>query len=177
MKKLWWIASAIILVGVILLNACSASGPAPSPAAPSAGESYKEPTVPATSAAPRPTSAPSATARPTVTASPYPSNQSAAPYSGYPPAPSSGNIGLAAGGAKDIANFRENIRNNYLPLPTDVTYEGLFYDYIFDTGMRGSTNKLYCPSYAYAVTRDPLSGQPEYYMAVGLNSGMKESDF
>lgn len=87
------------------------------------------------------------------------------------------NIGLAAGGAKDINNFRENIKNDYLPLPTDVTYEGLFYDYYFDTGQTEACQKLFCPSYQYAVTRDPFSGEEEYYLSVGLNSGMKESDF
>jgi hypothetical protein len=46
-------------------------------------------------------------------------------------------IGLAAGGAKDIANFRDNIRNRFLPLPTDVTYEGLFYDYYLIPGPQG----------------------------------------
>jgi len=86
-------------------------------------------------------------------------------------------IGLAAGGAKDVNNFRANIENGYLPLPTDITYEGLFYDYYFDTGFTGTTRKLYAPSYTYAVTRDPLSYQTEYYLAVGLNSGMTEADF
>jgi len=90
----------------------------------------------------------------------------------------SGNtIGLSTGGAKDIINFRENIENNYLPLPTDVTYEGLFYDYYFDTGITRPCDKLFCPSYASAVTRDPLSGKPEYYLSVGLNSGLRERDF
>jgi Ca-activated chloride channel family protein len=88
-----------------------------------------------------------------------------------------GNIGFSTGGAKDIMNFRENIRNDYLPLPTDVTYEGLFYDYYFDTGEVEKCNELFCPSYSYAVTDDPFSGEPEYYLSVGLNSGMKESDF
>jgi Ca-activated chloride channel family protein len=92
------------------------------------------------------------------------------------PAPG-GNIGLAVGGAKDIQNFRENIRSGYLPLPTDVTYEGLFYDYYFDTGETQPGEKLFNPSYSFAVTEDPLSGKTEYYLAVGLNSGMKESDF
>jgi Ca-activated chloride channel family protein len=87
------------------------------------------------------------------------------------------NIGLAAGGAKDINNFRENIEADYLPLPTDVTYEGLFYDYYFDTGRTQQCDKLFCPSYAYAVTEDPFSGKTEYYLSVGLNSGLKESDF
>ncbi len=93
------------------------------------------------------------------------------------PDPGSDNIGLSAGGAKDINNFRENINNDYLPLPTDITYEGLFYDYYFDTGQPEECNELFCPSYTYAVTRDPLSGEVEYYLSVGLNSGMKESDF
>ena len=41
----------------------------------------------------------------------------------------SSNMNFAVGGANDINSFRENINNNYLPLPSDVTYEGLFYDY------------------------------------------------
>jgi Ca-activated chloride channel family protein len=86
-------------------------------------------------------------------------------------------IGLAVGGAKGIDNFRENISSGYLPLPTDITYEGLFYDYYFDTGQTKSCRKLFCPSYSYAVTRDPFSHRTEYYLSVGLNSGMEERDF
>lgn len=86
-------------------------------------------------------------------------------------------IGLSTGGAKDINNFRDNIRNNYLPLPTSITYEGLFYDYYFDTGITRTCNKLFYPSYSYAVTRDPISEKTEYYLAVGLNSGLREEDF
>ena len=86
-------------------------------------------------------------------------------------------IGLSAGGAKDINNFRENIKNNYLPLLTDITYEGLFYCYSFDTGEKEKCTELFCPSYSYAITEDPFSQKVEYYMAVGLNSGIKESDF
>lgn len=89
----------------------------------------------------------------------------------------SGSLGFSTGGAKDVNNFRENIKNNYLPLPTDITYEGLFYDYYFDTGNMGKCQKLFCPSYSYAISQDPLSGEEKYYLAVGMNSGMKESDF
>ena len=32
-----------------------------------------------------------------------------------------------------MQNFRENIAAGYLPLPTDVTYEGIVKDYYFDT--------------------------------------------
>ena len=86
-------------------------------------------------------------------------------------------IGLAVGGAKDINNFRKNVENNYLPLPTDITYEGLFYDYYFDTGEQEICQKLFCPSYSYAISKDPFSKEDEYYLSVGLNSGVKESDF
>jgi Ca-activated chloride channel family protein len=81
-------------------------------------------------------------------------------------------IGFSAGGAKDISNFRENILQDYLPLPSDVTYEGLFYDYYFDTGASQECKKLFCPSYSYAVSKDPISMQPQYYLSVGLNSGI-----
>jgi Ca-activated chloride channel family protein len=96
---------------------------------------------------------------------------SAAPAMAAAPSPS---IGFSTGGAKDISNFRENILQDYLPLPSDVTYEGLFYDYYFDTGKALECKKLFCPSYSYAVSKDPLSQQPQYYLSVGLNSGMTD---
>jgi Ca-activated chloride channel family protein len=36
---------------------------------------------------------------------------------------------------------------------------------------------LFCPSYTTAISKDPLSGDEEYWIAVGLNSGIKEADF
>lgn len=83
-------------------------------------------------------------------------------------------IGFSTGGAKDINNFRENIKQDYLPLPTDITYEGLFYDYFFDTGQAKECSKLFCPSYSYAISRDPFSKEPQYYLSVGLNSGITD---
>jgi Ca-activated chloride channel family protein len=91
-----------------------------------------------------------------------------------PAAAPSPSIGFSAGGAKDISSFRENIKQDYLPLPSDVTYEGLFYDYYFDTGKALECKKLFCPSYSYAVSKDPFSLQPQYYLSVGLNSGMTD---
>ena len=125
---------------------------------------------------PKPAPVPAPRPAPMPEAAPAPSIKIAQAPAPTPPSVAE-NIGLAAGGAKDINNFRENIRNDYLPLPTDVTYEGLFYDYYFDTGQREECHKLFCPSYSYAITRDPFSGEAEYYLSVGLNSGMKESDF
>jgi len=86
-------------------------------------------------------------------------------------------IGFSVGGAKDINNFRENIKNGYLPLLTDITYEGLFYDYYFDTGKVEAEDEMFYPSYSYASSNDPLSGEQEQYLSVGLNSNIKESDF
>ncbi|MBI5061504.1 MAG: VWA domain-containing protein [Candidatus Aenigmarchaeota archaeon] len=86
-------------------------------------------------------------------------------------------LGYSVGGAKDINNFRKNVENNYLPLSTDITYEGLFYDYYFNTGAKQECTELFCPSYSYAISKDPISSNDDYYLSVGLNSNLKESDF
>ncbi|WP_227133950.1 vWA domain-containing protein [Halorubellus salinus] len=89
----------------------------------------------------------------------------------------SADVGLAAGGAKDANTFRRNVENDYLPIPSSLSYEGLFYDYYFDTGDGGSCSDLFCPRYAPAVSADPLSGEPERYLSVGLNSGLDADSF
>ena len=89
----------------------------------------------------------------------------------------SGTIGFSTGGAKDINNFRENIKNGYFPITTDITYNGLFYDYTFDTGAKKESKELFSPSYSMAVSKDPISEKNELYMTVGLNSNIKQSDF
>jgi Ca-activated chloride channel family protein len=94
-------------------------------------------------------------------------------------------LGFAVGGAKDVNNFRENIQNNYLPIITDLSYEGLFNDYFFDTGNQqedSNEKKLFCPSYSMAITKNPLQEtieqqSYEYYMTVGLNSNLNENTF
>ena len=53
----------------------------------------------------------------------------------------------------------------------------LFYDYYFDTNMQDECSKLFCPSYTFVAIKDPFSGNDEYYLSVGLNSGIKKSDF
>ncbi|MBS3780563.1 MAG: hypothetical protein KGY41_09225, partial [Desulfovermiculus sp.] len=86
-------------------------------------------------------------------------------------------LGLAVGGAKDVHNFRKNIAAGYMPLPTDITAEGLFYDYEFQTPDKTHCEQLFCPVYDSWVTPDPFSGQEEYFLSVGLQSGMSESAF
>jgi Ca-activated chloride channel homolog len=194
MKKLLLVVFSILAVIIMVLSSCSSS--------PTATSATTAATRPQTSSAtytqkPQTTAAPSApgthspsatkTMTATTTAYPHPTPvpsptspihpSSSGSGGGSASRPESDALGFSTGGAKDIANFRENIRNNYLPLPTDVTYEGLFYDYYFDTGSSGPSEKLFSPSYSFAVTRDPLSNKTEYYLSVGLNSGLKESDF
>ena len=86
-------------------------------------------------------------------------------------------IGFSTGGAKDISNFRENIKNSYFPIFTDLTYNGLFYDYYFDTGKKTESEYLFSPSYSCAKSKDPISNMNEDYITVGMNSNIKESDF
>jgi Ca-activated chloride channel homolog len=186
MKRLTTIASMVIMVLILLLSACASQAPAPTTTT-TTQPTWTTPrptTVAPTTAVPRPSATtPAATPwptthAPTITQMPAPTITIPGPYpTPFPTTPGTGTIGLATGGAKDTNNFRENIRNNYLPLPTDMTYEGLFYDYYFDTGIQEPTNKLFSPSYSQAVTRDPLSQQTEYYLSVGLNSGLRQEDF
>jgi len=88
-----------------------------------------------------------------------------------------GGVGMAAGGAKDVANFRRNVEEGYLPIPTDLSYEGLFYEYYFETGSSGNCAETFCPTPAAAVAPDPLSGEREWYATVGLDSGLSAADF
>ena len=98
-------------------------------------------------------------------------------FKGYYESTLTNSIGFSTGGAKDINNFRENIKNGYFPISTDITYNGLFYDYYFDTGRKTESEHLFSPSYSCAVSKDPISLKNNYYITVGLNSNIKESDF
>ncbi len=80
-------------------------------------------------------------------------------------------VGVAVGGAQDANVFRTNVENGFVPQPTDIEYEGLFHDYYFDVG-DGTCEKRFCPSYSRAVSPDPVSGETEHYLTVGLNSGL-----
>eukprot|EP01083_Nonionella_stella_P004840 14150_1 len=89
------------------------------------------------------------------------------------------NLGFAVGGAKTVSNFRDNINNHYLPLPTSITYEGLFYDYYFDTNIKqiNECKQLFCPTYSRAISTHPLNDAAEYYLSVGLNSNIQTDQF
>ena len=87
-------------------------------------------------------------------------------------------LGLAAGGAKDVDNFRENVREGYTPQPDAITEEGLFYDYHFETrGESPETDSLFAPQYAGGVSDHPITGETERYLAVGLDSTLSMAEF
>lgn len=87
-------------------------------------------------------------------------------------------LGFAVGGAKDTGSFTQNLEEGYLPKYDSITYEGLFYDYYFDTGIgTGLCDTLFCPSFTKAITRDLYSGETDYYLNIGLNSGLTEENF
>ncbi|KAI8474497.1 MAG: hypothetical protein J3K34DRAFT_407955 [Monoraphidium minutum] len=94
-------------------------------------------------------------------------------------------IGFKTGGAQDVANFRENVKKGLLPIPTDVTYEGLVKDYFFDTSSPGAPQckELFCPTYSLALSPDPLvaaakgkDAPNDVFLAVGLDSGLTKFD-
>jgi Ca-activated chloride channel family protein len=93
----------------------------------------------------------------------------------------SAELSYAVGGAMDIDNFRYNLACGYLPQPSDVTYEGLFYDYRFDTGKSNNEesgqNALFRPTWSTAISRNPLTGEVGRYLAVGLKSSLKAAEF
>ena len=85
--------------------------------------------------------------------------------------------GLTTGGAQDINNFRENIKNDFLPHPSSLTYEGLFSDYFFNMGQGELCEQMFCPVYASALSKDPFSQQDEYFLSVGFNSSSQGEEF
>ncbi len=86
-------------------------------------------------------------------------------------------LGFSVGGAKDANNFYENIKAGYLPKMEAITYEGIFYDHYFETKADESCQNLFCPTYSSAISINPFTQEKEYYLSVGLNSNIKESDF
>ena len=79
-------------------------------------------------------------------------------------------IGLAVGGANDIQNFRQNIKNGFTPSLSDITYEGIFYDYYFEP-VDITCEEIFCP------TTDGFIKNENKYVSVGLTSGITKEEF
>eukprot|EP01084_Bolivina_argentea_P111088 198316_1 len=106
-------------------------------------------------------------------------------------------IGLSKGGAKDANNFRECIKNDIMPSNGSITSNGVLYEYNFDTSSKTGKeelkqdlqNDLFYPTYCYAKTKklnlnnqtdnatDTKCNEYEYYLSVGLNSSIKQTEF
>lgn len=86
-------------------------------------------------------------------------------------------IGVSVGGAKDITNFYQNIKENFMPKVDSITYEGIFYDHYFDTGNDEPQKALFYPTYMSSIDKNPLTNKPEVFLSVGLNSGIQQKDF
>ncbi len=86
-------------------------------------------------------------------------------------------LGFSTGGAKDANNFYENIKEGYLPKLKALTYEGIFYDHSFKTPSTQTCKQLFCPSYEKALSKDPFTGEDEYFLSVGLDSNIQAKDF
>lgn len=86
-------------------------------------------------------------------------------------------LGFSVGGAKDADNFYENIKQGYLPKIEAMTYEGVFYDHSFESAKQETCETLFCPSYSTAISKNVFTDEKEYYLSVGLDSNIKESDF
>mmetsp|Transcript_25455 Transcript_25455/g.35706 ORF Transcript_25455/g.35706 Transcript_25455/m.35706 type:complete len:500 (-) Transcript_25455:92-1591(-) len=71
-------------------------------------------------------------------------------------------------GAKGIDTFTESISRKYLPKESSLEYEGLFFDYFFETA--NESEKLFKAKFNYAVTNDPLSNEKEFYVSIGMAS-------
>jgi len=86
-------------------------------------------------------------------------------------------MGLATGGATDAGNFRENVREGYVPQPAALAYEGLVHDYRFPA--RGDTDAegLFVPTCTQSVSSNPLTGEVERYLSVGLDSSLSTEEF
>lgn len=86
-------------------------------------------------------------------------------------------MGLSVGGAKDAANFRVNVARGFMPQPSDISCEGVFYDYAFSVEPKTPCAQLVCPAYATASLPDPFTGRLEHYLAVGLSTNTDRGAF
>lgn len=86
-------------------------------------------------------------------------------------------LGYTPGGSNDINNFRANIYYEYLPIPSDLTYEGILSEYYFKKESGEECKDLLCPYHSHAISKDPQSGEDVYYLGIGFNSNINEEDF
>jgi len=78
-------------------------------------------------------------------------------------------------GAKGVDAFAHSLGSKKLPKESSIEYEGLYFNYYFETGIEEA--KDFSPKYSHAICHDPLSGEREYYVCVGLTSRLDGEGF
>src|SRR5690606_21203499 len=58
--------------------------------------------------------------------------------------------------------------SDYLPPETSITHEGLYAEYFFETG--SEKEKLFSCNWNYALSSDPISSSPVFYLCCCMNS-------
>lgn len=65
-------------------------------------------------------------------------------------------------------SFRTQINTGYLPSENSIDHAGCFGKYQFETGQE--KERLFSTIYSSAYSPDPISGEMEHYICVGMNS-------
>ena len=94
---------------------------------------------------------------------------------------------LTSGGSYNVLNFREKLRKGYLPSVDDITFDGIFHEYYFDTNGKGNSSDndnthLFYPEYSQAVVMDKREKEFEceskdYYLTVSMKSLIDSKHF
>eukprot|EP01083_Nonionella_stella_P028650 78916_1 len=85
----------------------------------------------------------------------------------------------AVGGAKDVSNFMGCMDSNQMPDIASLTYEGLFYDYYFQTkheDEKENQNHLIHPTYSCAKTKIPKAISMLPYLLPSKNDSFPTFD-
>eukprot|EP01024_Parvocaulis_polyphysoides_P007936 TRINITY_DN12332_c0_g1_i8.p1 TRINITY_DN12332_c0_g1~~TRINITY_DN12332_c0_g1_i8.p1 ORF type:complete len:685 (-),score=81.66 TRINITY_DN12332_c0_g1_i8:87-2069(-) len=88
-------------------------------------------------------------------------------------------LGFSPGGSTDMNTFRRNVEAGFLPIPSDVTDEGLFaqYHFNFNKICKPRCNSAFCATSNIALSADPINNEiMQTYLAMGLDSNMTSDD-
>eukprot|EP00164_Ancoracysta_twista_P000059 GFYU01000082.1.p1 GENE.GFYU01000082.1~~GFYU01000082.1.p1 ORF type:complete len:575 (+),score=116.64 GFYU01000082.1:141-1865(+) len=70
--------------------------------------------------------------------------------------------------AWDVNNFRVLAQSGSQPTVTSISHDGIISENYFATGKEDK--RLFAMNYCIGKSKDPISQQPEHYLAIGLNS-------
>eukprot|EP01023_Acetabularia_acetabulum_P030175 TRINITY_DN28398_c0_g1_i4.p1 TRINITY_DN28398_c0_g1~~TRINITY_DN28398_c0_g1_i4.p1 ORF type:complete len:692 (-),score=77.72 TRINITY_DN28398_c0_g1_i4:127-2094(-) len=88
-------------------------------------------------------------------------------------------LGYSPGGSADMNTFHRNVKEGFLPIPSDVTDEGLFsqYHFNFNKICDARCTTAFCATSNIAISADPINEQVmQTYLAMGLDSSLTSDD-